>query len=607
MKRLHMRRLKQTAVFLTIVFIILILRLGWIQFIAGHQSVPAGGVVSRTLNDTAKLQQEEAVLLDPGRGQVLDRFGQKLTGRELQTVVLFPLGSRKPDLQEVQKLAPLLHTNPQHLLEVWTRAIHPVIWREESGMPLQLEPASISKVRQLQLDRVEVLPFVQRYDPVPSGRQWLGYLYEPANGRYGVRTGAAGMEKLLEPLLKSSGGTYALHYVSAQRERLQGQPTQIVRPDNPFYPLQIQTTIDLGIQKRIEQLTEKEGLQEGAIVVLDAATADVVAMVSRPFYRPYQVEPARGDWENAAVKAYAPGSIYKIVTAAAALEAGVTRPQEQFECKGEFGKYGLSCWKKEGHGIISLEEGFAESCNVVFAGLSERLSGRQLEEAAESLGLNRQVGWKGSEISGLHVMSHFDHEEKGRTFEGEPVDDGGILAQSSIGQRDTAMTPLQAANLVVTLLHGGQIQAPRLVERILYKDGSTMEKLPRHGYPSPHGRISPSTAQTILGWMNKVVSEGTGRSLQHTRWKVAGKSGTAQVQQKGRSRTNQWFIGYGPVEAPRYAAAVLVHNADPDTVNQATALFGQVMDLLASSPSSSVPLDRKVSSGTRLSSAAGPR
>jgi cell division protein FtsI/penicillin-binding protein 2 len=328
-------------------------------------------------------------------------------------------------------------------------------------------------------------------------------------------------------------------------------------------------------------------LAEGAVVVLDAGNADVLAMVSRPFYNPGHVDPQKKtDWSNRALKAITPGSIFKLVTAAAALESGVVQPQEQFHCHGTYGKYGLACWKKEGHGTLNLEEGLAVSCNSVFAHLGERLNPEQIQATASALGLGRTVGWQERNLAGLPQFRPLDHEEKGAVFGPHTnASDPGVRVQTAIGQRDVLVTPLQAANLIVTLLHDGQVHAPRVVKRISYADGSTLLELPTHAAPSPEGSrlIHTSTARTLREAMEKVVTQGTGASLRNKSWNLAGKSGTAQALKNGHPINHQWFIGYGPIERPRYAVAVLVQNASTHSANQATALFGQVMDLLAQS------------------------
>ncbi|WP_226003459.1 peptidoglycan D,D-transpeptidase FtsI family protein [Paenibacillus sp. BJ-4] len=575
------RRIAYMALGIMALLLILLLRLAWIQGTAGIHMSAYGG---HSLKEMSVRQRQEGIAIDSGRGQFTDRYGQPLTGGVVWTPVLFPDVDGKAALHG-EELARLLQTNKKQLLTRWKGLQSPLIWRDGRGEPVQIRPNEAGKLLKLAPSLIELVPYAKRYTDLPNGRQWLGFLYERADRAGELPIGAAGLERTLEPLLSGVGETFVSRLVDAQRRPLAHVPLRVTAPSNDHYPLQVQTTIDLSLQEQLEKLTATNHLAEGAVVVLDAGNADVLAMVSRPFYNPVRVDPQQTtDWSNRALKAVTPGSIFKLVTAAAALESGVVQPKEQFHCHGTYGKYGLTCWKKEGHGTLNLEEGLAVSCNSVFAHLGERLKPEQIQAAASALGLSRTVGWQERNLAGLPQFRPLDHEEKGAVFGSHThAADPGVRAQTAIGQRDVLVTPLQAANLIVTLLHDGQVHAPRLVNRISYADGGTMLELPAHASHAPQGsqQIHASTARTLREAMEEVVAHGTGASLRDKTWHLAGKSGTAQALKNGRPVNHQWFIGYGPVERPRYAVAVLVQNASKHSANQATALFGQVMDLLA--------------------------
>lgn len=575
------RRIAYLALGMMALLLIFIFRLAWIQGTAGIHMSAYGG---HSLKEMSVRQRQEGIAVDSGRGQFTDRYGQPLTGGVVWTPVLFPDVDGKAALHG-EELARLLRTSKKQLLTRWKGIQSPLIWRDGRGEPVQIKPNEAGKLLKLAPLLIELVPYAKRYTDVPNGRQWLGFLYERTDRAGELPIGAAGLERTLEPLLSGAGETFVSRFVDAQRRPLTHIPLQVSAPPNDHYPLQMQTTIDLSLQEQLEKLMETNHLAEGAVVVLDAGNADVLAMVSRPFYNPVRVDPQQTtDWSNRALKAVTPGSIFKLVTAAAALESGIVQPKKQFHCHGTYGKYGLTCWKKEGHGTLNLEEGLAVSCNTVFAHLGERLKPEQIQAAASALGLSRTVGWQERNLAGLPQFRPLDHEEKGAVF-GPHTDaaDPGVRAQTAIGQRDVLVTPLQAANLIVTLLHDGQVHAPRLVNRISYADGDTMLELPAHASPSPQGShpIHASTARILREAMEEVVAHGTGASLRDPLWHLAGKSGTAQAFRDGRPVNHQWFIGYGPVERPRYAVAVLVQNAPKHSPNQATALFGQVMNLLA--------------------------
>jgi cell division protein FtsI/penicillin-binding protein 2 len=448
---------------------------------------------------------------------------------------------------------------------------------------------------------VYVLPYTPRDPSILGAQHVVGfvsqdpgrlaelYAEEAARGEMPLdaKIGGMGLERSLEKLLRGSGPVIAQRRRNAGGDPVPGS-LRIVQGRSGYYPLTVRTTLDGRLQRELSALADRAGLEEGAIVVLDAATGDIAAMVSRPAYDPLRIAPGLPGTENHALRAAAPGSIFKLVTLAAALDAGVVHPKERFRCDGEYGRYGLSCWKEGGHGVLTLEEAFAQSCNVAFAQIAERLAPEQLAAAADRLGfgrpLIRPIRWPGA---GGEVRP-LPEEESGRVFAGRPdARDGGLLVQTAIGQRDAAATPLQAAAAVVALLHGGRVPAPRIVADIRYASGGRMAAFGTAESPSRFGRVSPRTAAFLLHGMEAVVREGTGRALRDAAWPLAGKSGTAQAMKDGRPVNHQWFAGFGPVGRPRYAAAVVALNRPEGSEHQAVLLFRQVMDILAAHEESS--------------------
>lgn len=587
MALIRKKRIFYILIIFTLVFAIYASRIGWIQYKAAFKAVTASG---QTINELAVRQREEGIELDSGRGQFSDRNGVLMTGITRWEPVLFPV-AKLPNEKTLDSLASMLGTSRDKLQSTWSTLRVPYVWPYKEVL---MKNVNGKEERSSSTPGFELMPYVYRYPEEESGRQWLGFTSQrpdvilklrsqnKQNENYSLsmQVGAAGLEKTFDNFLRGIGGTRAYYTVDGQKRPLTGIGIRVKGANNRYYPLTIQTTINNEIQGDLEQLAEKMGLKEGAIVVLDAKQGDVVAMVSRPFYDPYHVNMEDGSWSNKAVKAAVPGSIFKVVIAAAALEEQVTNPNEVFHCSGHYGKYGLSCWKNGGHGDISLSEGFAESCNIVFATLGERLSVESINRTAHKLGLSRLNGWHADVFLDGEALSQIDQEEAGRIFYDTSKADGGTLAQTAIGQRDVLMTPLQAANLVVTLLNNGVVYSPRLVSTIHFKDGSTLANLPIQSYLSREGRIQPETANTLLGWMRQVVTDGTGRKLSSAKWALAGKSGTAQVVKNGEHRNNQWFIGYGPVGKPKYAVAVLSQNRPVNSNHQAIQIFRGTMNIL---------------------------
>lgn len=597
MDLLRKRRIFFTLLLLGGLLVVLMIRLGYIQFVRVNQEVLETG---RTMKEMSVLQREQGIILDPGRGQFLDRHHKSLTGKMVYVPVLFPLPDQITEEQKnkLLEMADILKITRETLWTKWNTLTSPEWWTLTSGEPRILTSVEVEMIQEKNMGMIKALPYMKRYLGTENGMQWLGYLAElpeksdksklrqEVKDPFNVKSGAGGLERSLEPVLKGLGPTIVSNMVDGHKQPLNGNlGARVIAPHNPRYPLNVETTIDLDLQEQIEKLTEEAGVTEGAVVVLDAKNADVVAMVSRPFYDPQHISLEQNEWANQALKAAVPGSIFKIITAAAALEQNVVHPHEKFHCTGHYEKYGLSCWKTEGHGTLTFEEGFARSCNITFAEVASRLNSKQIAAAAESLGLSRTVGFEKEDYLGQKYFQLFDHEEKGQIFntnESIQLNDDGTRIQTAIGQRDVQVTPLQAANLIVTLLHGGEVQSPRIVSHIHYADGTLLAEIPNHRLIDKKvPTIHKSTANKLLQFMDKVVEEGTGQTLKGASWHLAGKSGTAQVIQNNVKRNHQWFIGYGPAESPRYAVAVLIKNVSPKSKHKATLLFKQVMDTLS--------------------------
>jgi len=321
-----------------------------------------------------------------------------------------------------------------------------------------------------------------------------------------------------------------------------------------------------------------QNMKRGSVVVLDAHSRDVLAMATLPEFHPSKINIEQGNWVNRALSQTVPGSIFKTVVAAAVLEEGLVKEDEEFECEGHYGKYGFSCWKEGGHGKLTFSQAFAESCNIAFAKAILRLPADKLEEYAGKLGLMQQVGWHQEPFYKMESFRQFSGENRGQIFsQGTSNRDEGVLIQTAIGQRDVQMTPLQAANMVATIVDGGKKEEVRVVKEIRYKTGSLFHSFEEKEIIGE--TISPSTASKLKDMMEEVVQTGTGRALLDAKWKLAGKTGTAQI---AGGKNNQWFIGYGPADNPQYVVAVVAEQEDASSSNKVIPIFKNIMNDLAS-------------------------
>ncbi|TVY12057.1 penicillin-binding protein [Paenibacillus cremeus] len=595
--------MKKHRIFIALLLIVAVLfawnaRLFWIQ-VAAARSFTERGI---DLVGNSVIQREQGIVLDSGRGDFYDRHGVSLTGNELKVLTVYPI--REDDTPSAVERRRAELANVARILkiptEAWSAFVQglrtPQMW-SQNGHPVDLTEEQAKKVEAMGLTQVRVMTYKQRYEPSQTASQVLGYIsqnpdrvtrqytdqFHKGELQLTSKIGNAGLEKTFEPWLQGIGPTSVSLFMDAGKHAVGGLDVRTIRPDSPYYPLKVVTTLDKPLQETIEARMDQLGIAEGSVVVLDVNNADAIAMASRPAFDPEHIDLAQGSWSNRAVKAVAPGSIFKTVTAAAALEEKVVKPDDVFDCEGELGQYGFTCWKKEGHGHITLEEGFAQSCNIVFAKVAELVGGEKLEKYARKLGLDTQVGWT-DEVPGQAAFHQVDGEEKGQIYHSEALKkDEGALIQTAIGQRDVLVSPLQAANLIVTLLHQGKVLSPRLVQEIRFQNDRLYQSFPSKRLDTIEERaIQPATAKELLTFMGDVVDHGTGKALKAAKWSLAGKSGTAQISLKGgKPGENHWFIGYGPTEKPRYAVAVLVQNVPEGQRNKSIALFQGVMDALA--------------------------
>lgn len=305
--------------------------------------------------------------------------------------------------------------------------------------------------------------------------------------------------------------------------------------------------------------------QIGAVVALDPATGAVLAMVSNPSFDPntllgINAGPAGEALENdpeepllnrAAQAAYNPGSTFKVVTAAAALETGIAGPGTVFDDVTELELPGSTATIRnfsrgpcaEG-GQVSLTTAFARSCNTIFGALGLELGGEPLVAQAEAFGFNTEpVTDFPAATSTIPAADTF-------------TDALAAVAQTAIGERDVRATPLQMAMVAATVARGGEVLEPYVVAEVFTAD-ATIEARTE---PTVLGRaISPATAGALAEMMERVVTGGTGSRAAVSGVRIAGKTGTAEVP---GSAPHSWFIGFGPVGAepgqPQIAVAVLV-------------------------------------------------
>lgn len=329
------------------------------------------------------------------------------------------------------------------------------------------------------------------------------------------------------------------------------------------------TTLDPAAQK--EALNQLAGKQ-GAIVALEPQTGRVRVMASTPTYDPNQVPTQfgrlNGDSQRplnnrVTQERYPPGSTFKVVTAAAALDTGKATPDSTFDGSSPQTISGspLSNFGGENFGPVSFTEALTNSVNTVFARVGERVGRRTLIRYMDRFGFGQDppLDYPDDQMIPSGVVA------KNRVVRGDQAFDVGRVAIGQGGLEGQILaTPIQMAMVASAVGNGGKLMRPTLVERIVAKDGRVTNRVK----PALQSRvISPKAASQLGGMMKQVVKEGTGTAAALSGVEVAGKTGTAETGQFNQP----WFIAFAPADKPKMAIAVTLEKQPSGATGGQTA------------------------------------
>lgn len=399
----------------------------------------------------------------------------------------------------------------------------------------------------------------------------------------GEIVGQSGIERLFESQLrgKAGGRNVVVDVV--------GREVEVLDEISPLQGGRVRLALDLDLQRAAEDafLDVPPGTpaKMGALVALDVRNGDVLALVSKPAYDPNDFAGGvdaktwsrlmNDEWrplQDRALKGqYPPGSTYKAIVAAAALEAGVVNQHTKVYCSGSYrlGNRRYGCWKKEGHGDVDLRKALQQSCDVYFYTVGNTLGIDRIAHFAHAFGLGRPTRIlgvvEGEEKEGLVPTQAW----KKRRF-GQPWIAGETIS-ASIGQGYNLVTPIQLAVAYAAIANGGQVIRPRLVLDAADRAGHVETFAPAFGERIP---ILDKNLAFVRDALEAVVEEpgGTGGRSRVPGVRVAGKTGTTQVvsleQTKDikeseipmKYRDHAWFVAYAPSENAEIVVAVLAEH-----------------------------------------------
>ncbi len=366
--------------------------------------------------------------------------------------------------------------------------------------------------------------------------------------------GASGIEKAFNSVLIKEHPDLIAVQKSAEGSVV--KKTQL-KSDESFSGIRL--TVDYHIQSVVEEVMEEEKLT-GAVIVADPKSGGILAMASKPGFERDKISSYfnsnNGELLNRALCQYNVGSVFKIITAASALESKFSY-EYSFYCTGKTDIDGTSfvCNKKEGHGQLTFTEGFAHSCNCLFYNLGLETGYEQIRKCAYDFGFGEQI---------LKINGFDEAWGNIPAIMGTTKSD---VANISIGQGQILATPLQVADMMCTIANDGIRTQLTLIDGIVDSKGvCTPIK------PTRTGRIiSSDTNRALKQMLKEAVQYGTGMPAAIDGVQVAGKTATAETGwlKSGEFLTHGWFAGYFPADNPEYVCVVLAENGNYGSVSAA--------------------------------------
>jgi penicillin-binding protein 2 len=373
--------------------------------------------------------------------------------------------------------------------------------------------------------------------------------------------GREGLEQTFNQVLTGKHGEYKITFDKDGRKTSE----KITIPPVPGHT--VVTTLDVHLQELAEKALEAKA-KRGAIVIVEPNTGDILAMASWPTYNPNAFVPAISAEKFKALQddpdipllprafrsSYPPGSTFKVAVGLAALESGSVRSDEEFNCVPsiQIGNVTFHNWKKTDRGALNFIEAMTESCDTWFYQVGIKTGAEPIIEWAQRLGFGGKTGIPlRGEVDGRVPNDQFMKATHGRKLL------NGDIANISIGQGDTQVTPLQMAQAMAIIGNGGTFYQTRLVQQVQTVDNEIVTAF-QVREKKTLGASADTMAQLRTSLVNVVNGPGgTAHQASMENVEVAGKTGTAQWGPKNKERTAAWFAGFVPAEKPQYAFAAV--------------------------------------------------
>jgi len=552
--------------------------------------------------ETQKLARTYILDIPAPRGQITDRTGLPLAQNKVNynLAVSFPtpldftdakaVGFAREKIDKATKLTgrAIKISDDAILRHYHNRGILPL------EIAQNLSKSEYEAVKDRSKDFLVVRPiYVRSYPNGKIAGQIIGYTGKTGRNLDGIidnhetlwpeTEGRDGLEQTFNELLTGKHGEYKITFDKDGHKTSEKLIKSAVPGDN------IITTLDLRLQQLAEKALESKA-KRGAIVIVDPTDGDILAMASWPTYDPnsfvpsisaekfkqLQDDPDLPLLARAFRSAYPPGSTFKVAVGIAALETGAVHADDLYQCVPgiQIGNLTFHNWKKGDRGALNFVQALTESCDTWFYQVGIKTGAEPIIEWALKLGFGSKSGIP---LRG-EAEGRIPNDEYMKATHGRKLLNGDI-ANLSIGQGDTQVTPLQMAQAMAIVANGGRFYQTRLVRQVQSLDHEIVT-----AYQLREKRSLDASAETmeeVRAGMIEVVNgpNGTGHEAQLEGVEVAGKTGTAQWGPKNKERTAAWFAGFLPAEEPKYAFAAVYEGDVGSKVHGGTTAAPMIADI----------------------------
>ena len=541
-------RLALLGLLMMLMFLLVVGKLLWVQIISGTElgkratiqvtdkikkNTPRGRIVDRNGEELAVSIMVHSLYADPGEMSENPTPGQKAQVRDMPRIA-------------AQKLAPVLQMSEEALYKKLT------VEGRFSWIKRMLEPKDYAAVQQIiKENKLTGLHFITEskryYTKKSMAAQVLGFVGTDDNG-------LSGLELALDSVLKGAETRQTKKVDAMGRPVADGNTDLDETKEKPMVAtvyLTLDSKIQFVIEDALDDAMKRTKAEGAAVLIMDPETGAILAMGSRPTFDPnrFDESPAK-TWLNRTISIiYEPGSVFKPIVGTMGLSEGLITPDTPINDTGSIriADRIISNWDGSGMGLVKFEDVIKFSINTGMVQLGMKLGAQKEIDWAKKYGFGNATG---IELPG---------EEDGILYNPKNMYEPDI-ATLAIGQ-GIAVTPLQELRAICAIANGGELLKPYIIERIVAPNGEVIRQGRKH---TVRRVITPEVAAQMRDMMEKVVSEGGGKSAGIRGYRIAGKTGTAQkISEYGGYAPGQYmasFVGFVPADKPQYAMLVMLDN-----------------------------------------------